>query len=36
MYAAVAMLPWSIAEDRAHFVRQDSEFVFLDLSMIKH
>ena len=35
IYAAVAMLPKSIAEEHAHFVRQDLEFLALDLSIIK-
>jgi hypothetical protein len=34
-YASVAMLPKSIAEEHAHFVRQDLELLPLDLSMIK-
>jgi hypothetical protein len=34
-YASVAVLPWSIAEERTHFVRQDLELPPLDLSMIK-
>jgi hypothetical protein len=33
-YASVAMLPKSIAEDHAHFVRQDLELLPLDLSVI--
>jgi hypothetical protein len=35
-YASVAVLPWSIAEERrTHFVRQDLELLPLDLSMIR-
>ena len=34
-YASVAVLPWSIAGERTHFVRQDLELLPLDLSMIK-
>jgi hypothetical protein len=34
-YASVAMLPKSIAEGHAHFVRQDLELLPLDLTMIK-
>ena len=34
-YAPVAVLPWSIAEERTHFVRQDVELLPLHLSMIK-
>jgi len=34
-YASVAVLPWSIAEQHAHFVGQDLELLPLDLSMIK-
>ena len=34
-YASVAVLPWSIAEERTHFVWQDLELLPLDLSMIK-
>jgi hypothetical protein len=34
-YASVAMLPKSIAQDHAHFVRQDLELLPLDLAMIK-
>jgi hypothetical protein len=34
-YASVAMLPKSIAEDHAHFIRQDLFLLPLDLSMIK-
>lgn len=35
IYASVAMLPKSIAEDHKHFVRQDLDLLPLDLSMIK-
>jgi hypothetical protein len=35
IYASVAMLPKSIAQDRTHFVRQDTELLPLNLSMIK-
>jgi hypothetical protein len=34
-YASVAMLPKSIAEEHARFVRQDLELLPLDLPMIK-
>jgi hypothetical protein len=34
-YASVAVLPQSIAEDHAHFIRQDLSLLPLDLSMIK-
>ena len=34
-YASVAMLPKSIAEDYAHFIRQDLCLLPLDLSMLK-
>jgi hypothetical protein len=34
-YASVAVLPWSIAQDHTHFVRQDLELAPMDLSMIK-
>jgi hypothetical protein len=34
-YASVAMLPKSIVEEHAHFVRQDLELLPLDLSTIK-
>jgi hypothetical protein len=34
-YASVAILPWSIAQDRAHSVRPEVEFIRLDFSMIK-
>jgi hypothetical protein len=34
-YASVAVLPKSIAEDHAHFIRQDQCLLPLDLSMIK-
>ena len=34
-YASVAVLPWSIAEEHTHFVRQDLELLPMDLSMIK-
>jgi hypothetical protein len=34
-YASVAVLPWSIAQDRTHFVRQDLELPPIELSMIK-
>jgi hypothetical protein len=34
-YASVAMLPKGIAEEHAHFVRQDLELLPLDLSTIK-
>jgi hypothetical protein len=34
-YASVAMLAKSIAEDHAHFIRQDLSLLPLDLSMIK-
>jgi hypothetical protein len=34
-YASVAVLPKSIAEDHAHFIRQDLPLLPLDLSMIK-
>jgi hypothetical protein len=35
MTYASAMLPKSIAQDHAHFVRQNPELLPLDLSMIK-
>ncbi len=35
MYASVAILPTSIAQDHMHFVRQDVELLPLDLSIIK-
>ncbi|HEY1478181.1 MAG TPA: hypothetical protein VGF37_10905 [Chthoniobacterales bacterium] len=35
-YASVAVLPWSIAQDRAHPVLPEVEFIRLDVSMIKH
>jgi hypothetical protein len=34
-YASVAVLPWSIAQDRTRLAVPDVEFVRLDLSMIK-
>jgi hypothetical protein len=34
-YASVAILPKGIAEEHAHFVRQDLELLPLDLSTIK-
>jgi hypothetical protein len=34
-YASVAVLPWSIAEDRVHLVLPEVEFIRLDVSMIK-
>lgn len=34
-YASVAVLPWSIAQDLAHPVPPDDEFIRLDVSMIK-
>ena len=34
-YASVAILPWSIAQDRAHSVLPEIEFIRLDFSMIK-
>jgi hypothetical protein len=35
MYASVAVIPWTIAEDRNHPVLQEVDIVRLDLSMIK-
>jgi hypothetical protein len=35
IYASVAALPWSIAQDRTHFVRQDLELAPIELSLIK-
>jgi hypothetical protein len=34
-YASVAMLPWSVAQDRSHPVLPEVEFIQLDFSMIK-
>ena len=34
-YASVAVLPWSIAQDRAHPVLPEVEIIQLDFSMIK-
>jgi hypothetical protein len=34
-YAAVAMLPWRIAQDRTQLSLPEVEFTRLDLSMIK-
>ena len=34
-YASVAVLPWSIAQDRTHHVLPEVEFIRLDVSMIK-
>jgi hypothetical protein len=34
-YASVAVLPWSIAQDRTRPVRAEVEYIRLDLSMIK-
>jgi hypothetical protein len=34
-YASVAMLPWSIAQDRNHPVLPEVEVIRLDVSMIK-
>jgi len=34
-YASVAILPWSIAQDRAHPVLPEVEIIQLDFSMIK-
>src|SRR5271156_500610 len=34
-YASVAVLPWSIAEDRTHPVLPEVELIRLDVSMIK-
>ena len=34
-YASVAVLPWSIAQDRAHHVLPEVEFIRLDFSLIK-
>jgi hypothetical protein len=34
-YASVAVLPWSIAQERAHPVLPDVEFIGLDVSMIE-
>jgi hypothetical protein len=34
-YASVAVLPWSIAQDRTHPVLPEVEVTRLDISMIK-
>jgi hypothetical protein len=34
-YASVAVLPWSIAQDRAHPALPEVELIRLDFSMIK-
>jgi hypothetical protein len=34
IYASVAVLPWSIAQDQTQFIRRDFELLPLDLSMI--
>jgi hypothetical protein len=34
-YASVAVLPWSIAQDRTHHVLPEVEFIRLDVSVIK-
>ena len=35
MYASVAVIPWTIAEDRNHPVLREVEIVPFDLSIIK-